>query len=204
MAKKGRKPKGEYSGKSLVFSTRITPQLRKALEKAANSSGRSVSQEVEHRLSRTFKEDGDIVDLFGSRQTYRLMRMMADAVHVGSKDGEPVDWLSDPVAYVLARAAINSILDFVAPNEVEAAINNPLLQSYSNAKGALRARLMWSDVRSGDLALPLGRGSPDEAQKSVAKSDLLNLLDRTLNTVHDDRLFKMIEDYEAEAAKRGK
>jgi hypothetical protein len=201
---KGPKPKGEYAGKSSVFSTRITPQLRKAIEKAAKSSGRSVSQEVEHRLSRTFKEDADIVDVFGSRQTYRLMRMMADAVHVGSRDGQPVDWLADPVAFVFARAAINAVLDVVAPSGVDAAINDSLLQSHADAKGALRARLMWKDVRSGDVALPLGHGSPDEAQKSVAKRDLLDVLDRTAGDAHDDHLFELIEAYKVEADKPGK
>ena len=197
---KGRKPKGEYSGKSLVFSTRITPQLRKALEKAANTSGRSVSQEVEHRLSRTFKEDADIVDVFGSRQNYRLFRMMADAVHFAGKDGSPVDWLKDPIAFRSGRAAINALLDFVAPtDEVDMSDLDPLLQSLFNATGSLKARQMWANVRSGDIALPLSSGSAEEARKSVAKRDLLDLLDRTLRGVHDERLNKVIEAFEAEA-----
>ena len=76
---------GEYAGKSSVFSTRIRPDLRRYLEKAAKTSGRSLSQEVEHRLRRSFVEDDKIADAFGDRRTYRLMRMMADAIHLSQE-----------------------------------------------------------------------------------------------------------------------
>ena len=61
MAKAGRKPKGEYSGKSAVFSTRIRPDTRDALWQAAKASGRTLSQEVEFRLRRSIDEDGELV-----------------------------------------------------------------------------------------------------------------------------------------------
>jgi hypothetical protein len=55
MAKKrapgaGRKPRGEFQGKSAVLTTRITPQTRAALERAAAKGNRSLSQVVEHGL----------------------------------------------------------------------------------------------------------------------------------------------------------
>ena len=55
MAKKrvpgaGRKPRGEFKGKSATLTTRITPETRAAMERAAQKSGRSLSQEVERRL----------------------------------------------------------------------------------------------------------------------------------------------------------
>jgi len=55
MAKKrapgaGRKPRGEFQGKSAVLTTRITPETRTDLDRAAKRSGRSLSQEVEVRL----------------------------------------------------------------------------------------------------------------------------------------------------------
>jgi len=46
----GRKPRGDYSGKTDTFTTRITRDTRHALEQAATASRRSLSQEVEHRL----------------------------------------------------------------------------------------------------------------------------------------------------------
>jgi hypothetical protein len=47
----GRKPRGEFQGKSEVLTTRITPETRAALDRAAAKGERSLSQEVEHGLS---------------------------------------------------------------------------------------------------------------------------------------------------------
>ena len=47
----GRKPRGEFQGKSAVLTTRITPETRAALERAAEKGKRSLSQEVEQGLS---------------------------------------------------------------------------------------------------------------------------------------------------------
>jgi len=49
----GRKPQGEFHGKSTTMTTRITPMLRKALDEACEASGRSLSQEVEYRLAQS-------------------------------------------------------------------------------------------------------------------------------------------------------
>jgi hypothetical protein len=46
----GRKPRGEFRGKSATLATRIMPSTRAALERAARENKRSLSQEVEYRL----------------------------------------------------------------------------------------------------------------------------------------------------------
>jgi len=46
----GRKPAGEFKGKSATITTRVTPATRAALEQAASANGRSLSQEIESRL----------------------------------------------------------------------------------------------------------------------------------------------------------
>jgi hypothetical protein len=46
----GRKPRGEFKGKSATLTTRIMTETRQALDNAAKESGRSLSQEVERRL----------------------------------------------------------------------------------------------------------------------------------------------------------
>ena len=48
--------------KRKVLSTRITAETRTNLEVAAYLSGRSLSQEIEMRLERTFIEDRERVD----------------------------------------------------------------------------------------------------------------------------------------------
>ena len=49
----GRKPRGEFKGKTATLTTRITPETRVALKDAAKKSGLSLSQEVERRLVRS-------------------------------------------------------------------------------------------------------------------------------------------------------
>jgi TraY domain len=51
----GRKPQGEFSNKRAMLATRVTMETRKALDAAARKSGRSLSQEVEHRLRDSLK-----------------------------------------------------------------------------------------------------------------------------------------------------
>jgi hypothetical protein len=51
----GRKPQGEFSNKRAMLATRVTTETRKALDAAARKSGRSLSQEVEHRLRDSLK-----------------------------------------------------------------------------------------------------------------------------------------------------
>jgi hypothetical protein len=46
----GRKPRGPFKGKTVTLTTRITPETRAAMERAATKSGLSLSQEVERRL----------------------------------------------------------------------------------------------------------------------------------------------------------
>jgi hypothetical protein len=55
--KRGRPAQGEVTGKSAVFSTRIRPDTRADLVEAAKASGRSLSQEIEHRLQESFRTE---------------------------------------------------------------------------------------------------------------------------------------------------
>jgi hypothetical protein len=53
----GRKPRGPFEGKTATLTTRITPETRAALERAAKKSGLSLSQEVERRLDDSVKRE---------------------------------------------------------------------------------------------------------------------------------------------------
>src|SRR5690242_4365213 len=50
----GPKPRGPFENKRLTLTTRITEDLRKKLEAAAEATGRSLSQEIELRLLESF------------------------------------------------------------------------------------------------------------------------------------------------------
>ncbi len=56
MGKRGPLPRGEYGrkiGRTAVLSTRLQPDTRALLVAAKEASGRSLSQELEHRLRQT-------------------------------------------------------------------------------------------------------------------------------------------------------
>ena len=55
MPAKAKLPPGE--GKRVPLNMRTTREVRAALEEAAAQSGRSLVQEVEHRLGQSFNED---------------------------------------------------------------------------------------------------------------------------------------------------
>jgi hypothetical protein len=185
----GRKPKGEYSGKSLVFSTRISPELRGALEKAAKSSGRSLSQEVEHRLRGSFIEDDRIADTFGDRQTYRLMRMIADAIHTAEERAHMGRWLQSLTVFKIAMAAAIGVLDRVAPPDDSplppSLLNDDLVNRATKSVGEAVATSVWKRVQQADPALPVHRVSTANARASIAKHDLAELLERTQNAARD-------------------
>lgn len=82
-ARRGRPIKAGATGKSAVFSTRITPELRAALERAAKESGGSLSDEIETRLRRSFQLEDDVRRIFaafGGDQNYAVLRLFAEVM----------------------------------------------------------------------------------------------------------------------------
>lgn len=73
----GRKPSGEFAGKSSAFSTRITPELRAALEAESKSSGKSMSQIVERRLRESFDEPKRMQRILGPDHVRALAYLVA-------------------------------------------------------------------------------------------------------------------------------
>jgi len=165
---KGPRPKGEYVGKSSVFSTRIRPDLRKSLEKAAKTSGRSLSQEVEHRLRRSFAEDEKIADTFGDRRTYRLMRLMSDAIHLLQKENDG-HWLDDPFRFRVALAAMRSVVEAIEPHS--SLPDDDESQILPNTLGAVIAGKVWSGVVEAKDSIELS-GSLADHINSIARSDI--------------------------------
>lgn len=62
----------EREGRRATLSVRLTPEGRERLEQAASASGRSLAQEVEMRLEKSFDEDGFLDAMFGSSRHSRL------------------------------------------------------------------------------------------------------------------------------------
>jgi hypothetical protein len=89
-----RKPAAARKRNNLTFRTR--DQLRAQLEKVAAAAGRSVSEEIEYRLTLSFSHD----DAFGDPAMRRIAILMATTFHNAGNLrslGKPVaQWIDDP------------------------------------------------------------------------------------------------------------
>lgn len=106
----GRKPKGEISGKSAVFSTRITPETRAALEAAARKNGRSLSQEIERRLR---------FGLVDSRDEPKELQALLHAIsHIAKRIAglESGSWRADAFRAKAFRIAVDRLLEKLSPD----------------------------------------------------------------------------------------
>lgn len=124
-AKAGRKPKGEYAGKSAVFSTRITPDLRAMLEEEAERTGRSISQVVERRLRDSFDRPKRMERALGAKHVRALAYMVARVVS-SLEVATGHAWNRDSFTFCAAREAVKIAMkeflpagDPVVPKEIK-------------------------------------------------------------------------------------
>jgi TraY domain len=104
----GRKPKGEFTGKSATITTRIRPDTRDALERAARANGRSLSQEVEFRLR------AGLLLTDAQQRNQALSQAIARMVE-GIEKGTGRSWLEDPFTGLALRHAIQAFAFHCAP-----------------------------------------------------------------------------------------
>jgi hypothetical protein len=100
----GRKPQGEFRGKSATFTTRIRPETRTALADAAKKSGRSLSQEVEIRLRHSVAGEG---------ARARHIRALGDLAKLAAEEIERLTgarWLTDQFTAEAVRHAVDQVL----------------------------------------------------------------------------------------------
>jgi hypothetical protein len=105
----GRKPHGEFRGKSAVLTTRITQETRDALESAAAASKRSLSQEIESRLRESLTPDNPRA---------RHIRAIGELTKLAAEEIERltgVGWLTDQFTAEAVRHAVDQVLSHFAP-----------------------------------------------------------------------------------------
>jgi predicted transcriptional regulator len=86
--KPGPKPRGPYEGKRETITTRVTPGTRQKLDQTAEAADRSLSQEIELRLERSFdREDG-----LGGHRTAEVLRRLG---HLAEASTDKKHWLDD-------------------------------------------------------------------------------------------------------------
>jgi hypothetical protein len=107
----GRRPQGEFAGKSVTFATRLTPITRRALEQAAKASGRSLSQEAESRLSLSLQKPQ------GKPHNRALAFAVATlANRIEEETGR--SWREDPFTGTALRYAVEMLLTLSSPEFV--------------------------------------------------------------------------------------
>lgn len=130
-------------GKRHAVGIRTTKQLKDLLQRAADSSGRSIAQEIEFRLENSFREE-DQSQLAGLlmtlEKTMRDAGMHAGFISTGSYQGA-LDWFENPTALREAVEGAREVLQALRPKEGPA---HDLPAVYANlgqkvARGVLEA-----------------------------------------------------------------
>jgi hypothetical protein len=101
------------SGKRYALNMRTTSEVRDKLEAAAAASGRSLVQEVETRLERSFAQDSDV-----ARLGQGIAGMMDRAGSAAArKKGVTGPWGADRWCYTQACAAAQALLGALLPKD---------------------------------------------------------------------------------------
>lgn len=120
---------GERLSKNRTF--RVRGQLDEQLSAAADQSGRSVSEEIEFRLDRTFSEERsflDVLDHVYGPENVALLTSMGEIIKsiafwapamalARSKNQHPdANWLDDPFLFEEIVKALNAFLGALRPS----------------------------------------------------------------------------------------
>jgi TraY domain len=121
-------------GERFQIGVRVTPEMKRRLEAAAEQSGRSLTQEAELRLERSFDRQDLLSEVlttaYGSKQVAGIIMTIAIAFNLAghqavmfsqpqkSRDpAQPTDfWLSDPYAFAHAVESVIRVLETVRPD----------------------------------------------------------------------------------------
>lgn len=182
MGKRGRAPKGKYAGKTEVMSFRITPDTKAALRRAAASSGRSLSQEAEHRLRRGLDEEEAISSFWGDAKTSAMLRLAAQVVQsLGAVRDTKVHWTADAKVFDSAIEAIAETLKLFRPMQAEGiSVGSPEI-------GAPALRIV-KEAQATELSRPLSKSSRRQRAMARFKEDLgQELTNRAIDRIHEHR-----------------
>lgn len=182
-AKRGRAPQGEYAAKTDVMSFRIRPDTKAALRKAATTSGRSLSQETEHRLRRALDEDQTISSFWGDAKTFAMMQLAARTiVSLGEVRDTKVHWTANVEAFDAAMEAIIRTLRVFRPLVATSLSTGPPEIS-APVTSILRK------AQAADPARPLNKSTTRQRAMTQLKEDLgEELVDRAINQISGNQL----------------
>jgi hypothetical protein len=149
------------------------------LEKAKKDSGRSLSQEIESRLRRTFYEDREIAAAFGDSKVFVLMRMVALALSSVQDSRKPaVKWYDDLNLFNHALRTVRAVLWAVrparSPGKLPANEHEPMLSADEIAAS------VWEKVQRVSLNFDIQKVTREERRLARLKSDLGILAEKAM------------------------
>jgi hypothetical protein len=184
VGRRGPQPKGQYGGtneRTAVFTTRLRPESRKRLEEAAKASGRSLSQELEHRLRQAFGQDDSDLKLYGTKENAAIVNLIGATIQIVSKTASnrrKHDWLNEQWLFDDVMAAIRHVLLSFRPG------GDSGLREITSSSGTARADQLINEIRSADPALPIKEGSVRQHTMARLKEKLGPLV--TARNPYDD------------------
>jgi hypothetical protein len=178
----GRKP--IHTKRKLAnFSTRITPELRDALEREAKRSGHSLSQEVERRLTDSLQAPKRTKETWGEDRNLGLAYLVNRTAQI-IENHTGGSWITNDYTFRALRAAVAElfrILDVESsaprnpdmPEKLARLIESMKDQGYIDSKtpessGQFFANAVWTNVMLLEMPADLKR-TVNEAFRILAK-----------------------------------
>jgi hypothetical protein len=160
----GRPPIDPEKRKGYAVSFRMRDGHRDALQRRADQAGRSLSEEIEYRITESFRHDA-LASHFGGEDTLALVKVLASAIElVERRTGKK--WMSDAATRVECSATADTMLKtFLSPaghSETPATVESRLQGEYIARMilGFSPVGPMNLDSKTSDRA-PKGLLSPD-------------------------------------------
>ena len=131
--KRGRPPLPPEEGKRFPLNMRTTKELRNKLAESAENSGRSMAQEVEFRLEKSFLSEDYMTLAFGDFRSSLFARSFLDEILLGHQPPDNLSPDTTKKAITIGRA-ITEIMRDGYKNELQK------LAEKMAAKGATRTK----------------------------------------------------------------
>jgi hypothetical protein len=184
LGRRGPQPKGEYgrnTGRTAVLSTRLQPDTRARLSRAAKKNKRSLSQELEHRLRLSFIHEDGVIDFYGSQANAAIVQLLGAVIKstctswlVKTADGwvpdyhkDPGEWLRDPKLFDRVVTAIVHAVSWFKPT----GDSNEHSLFYSS-----QTEELIEEIRAADPSLSLANRSTRQHALAVLKDQLGDLV----------------------------